>query len=40
MAANFGDEATDWAAPEGETLFSLGDPEEGLAPWGLYVAVI
>lgn len=34
LAANFGDDPAPWAT-EGDVLFTLGDPAEGLAPWGM-----
>ncbi len=39
LAANFADTPAPWPAPKGETLFRLGDPDDGLAPWGLVLAV-
>ena len=40
LAANFADAPAPWQAPEGETLFSLGDPDDGLAPWGVHLVLM
>lgn len=39
VAANFADAPAPWTSPDGSTLFSLGDPVGGLAPWGLHLVL-